>query len=189
MRVTRFQCASDEQTVQAARAGERDAFDELVYRYRGGILLAASQILGSRAAAEDVAQEVFVAAFYSLDQLRDSARFGSWMHAIARNRARRALGDALRTVPSEPAELERLTEHHRTSLARDVQRDMDLAEAVSTLPDDLRTLVLLRYGEQWPVARIAIFLSLPVTTVNWRLHQARKSLKQILLPSKDDEHG
>jgi len=44
---------------------------------------------------------------------------------------------------------------------------------------------LLRYEEAWPIARIAEFLALPVTTIQWRLHQARKLLKQQLLPHEE----
>lgn len=189
MRTSRFQCVSDLEVVRLAHTGDYQAFDELVYRYRGGVVLAAYEILGSRAPAEDVAQEVFMAAFHSLARLRDPAKFGSWIHAIARNRARRALGDAIRITPTEPEELQKLADGRQAFAHSDALRQLDLGEAVNDLPEDLRTLVILRYGEQWPIARIAIFVSLPVTTVNWRLHQARNRLKQMLLQREEEEHG
>ncbi len=92
---------SDEELVRQAQRGDRSAFDELVRRFRGVLLAVAERSVGSRDAAEDVAQDAFLQAFRALPQLQDPAKFGHWLCVIARCRARRltADGSAPRKVP------------------------------------------------------------------------------------------
>src|SRR5690349_6230032 len=80
----------DRLLVAASVAGSREAYDELVRRYRGAVILVCWKVLGSREAAQDAAQEAFVTAFRQLRQLKDPARFGPWLCTIARNGSRRA---------------------------------------------------------------------------------------------------
>src|SRR5690348_12007404 len=87
--ITPHRQATDEQLVLAALVGGIAAFDELVRRYRAAIILVAEHVIGSRAAAEDVAQEVFLLAFKALPSLDEPAKFAGWLRAIARHRAQR----------------------------------------------------------------------------------------------------
>src|SRR5690242_2510078 len=104
----RFQSVEDDVLVREARFGNRQAFDELACRFRGAITLIAYETLHSRANAEDVAQEVLVAAFYSLPRLRDPHKFASWLYAITRYRARRTAARERRLIPTEPSRLQSL---------------------------------------------------------------------------------
>src|SRR5207253_4867108 len=85
----RFQCLDDAAVVEIAQMGSLAAYDELVRRFRGAVLLVVGQIVSSREGAEDVAQEVFLLAFGGLSQLQSPAKFPAWLYAIARHRARR----------------------------------------------------------------------------------------------------
>src|SRR5215813_11880814 len=103
----RADTASEEALVCAAQAGDRAAFGELYRRYSRmvhGILLARVP----RAAAEDLMQDVFLQALPRLGSLRDAARFGGWLAAIARNRA----NDYYRQAwPAEKLELDSHSEN------------------------------------------------------------------------------
>lgn len=170
---TRLGQADDGQLVCWARDGCREAFDELARRYRAGVSLIARQTLGDAGRAEDVAQEALLAAFRALPTLADPARFGTWLGAITRHRARRVAHQESRFVPLEPEHLERLK-------APDVSDAGDLAEAFATLGGEYQTVLRLRYWEEWSVGQIASFLSLPVTTIKWRLHYGREVLRRRL---------
>jgi len=180
---TRLEQADDGQLAVWARGGCRGAFDELARRYRGGVSLIARQILGDAGRAEDVAQEALLAAFRALPTLTDPARFGAWLGAITRHRARRVARQESRFVPLEPVHLDSLQ-------APDLPASDDLAEAFATLGGDYQAVLRLRYWEEWSVAQIASFLSLPITTIKWRLHYGREVLRRRLSRDREEEdHG
>ncbi|HZT42353.1 MAG TPA: sigma-70 family RNA polymerase sigma factor [Chthonomonadaceae bacterium] len=178
---------SDEELVIGVLLGNPRAFDALVLRFRSAVLMVARQVLGDREAAEDVAQEAFVLAFRALPQLEDPGRFAGWLYAIARNRAQRVALKERRSEPTESEQMDRLLNAQSPVLVANpveacLQQDERalLLTTLQQLPDDYQTVLHLRYYEEWPVARIADFLSLPTTTVNWRLHYGRRLLRRLL---------
>ena len=177
--------AADLELVLLALLGSLEAFDALVRRFRSAVILTAEQAIGSRCGAEDVAQEVFLIAFKALPQLSDPSKFAGWLSAITRHRARRVARREGRSEPTEPSTLDRLILSHSEALSpvEALARDGDaerLRAALGTLPPEYRDVLRLRYWEEWPVARIADFLALPITTVKWRLHQGRERLRRVL---------
>src|SRR5262249_18452098 len=133
----------------------------------------------------------------ALPQLQGPAKFGGWLCAITRHRARRGAARDGRSEATETSQLDRLILAHSQELAAH-PADEDLRhtehtvvyEALMELPPEHRTALLLYYYEEWPVAQIAGFLSLPHTTIKWRLHQGRKLLGRRLtelLEDKPDE--
>jgi RNA polymerase sigma-70 factor (ECF subfamily) len=187
--------SEDEETlVLRALLGDLKAFDALVSRFRRAIILVAEQTLGSREAAEDVAQEVFLLAFKALPQLQDPAKFSSWLYAITRHRARRVAMQASRSQATEPSQLDRLILTHSQTLsmhpAEEVARRSERAfvpEVLAKLPPEYQIVLQLRYYEEWPVAQIAEFLLLPITTVKWRLHQGRSQVRRYLTAQQERE--
>jgi len=187
LRRGQFPQFSEEELVLAALVGDFEAFDELVRRYRGAVVAIAEQAVGSREAAEDVAQEAFLLAFKALPQLDDPGRFGGWLCAITKRRAWRVASQAKRSEPTEPTELDRLIIEHSDELgahpAADYNRKLErtlVQTAINKLSPEHQMVIRLRYYEEWPVERIAAFLSLPVSTVKWRLHHGRKLMKRQL---------
>ena len=180
---TRLGQADDGQLVCWARGGCRAAFDELARRYRVGVSLTARQIVGDAGRAEDVAQESLLIAFHALPTLADPARFGAWLGTITRHRARRVAQEESRFVPLEPAHLDHLA-------ASDAPASGDLADAFAALGADYQTVLRLRYWEEWSVGQIAAFLSLPLTTIKWRLHYGREVLRRHLSRhGKEEDYG
>src|SRR5438876_3428923 len=116
MRISRYPQISDEELVLAALLGDLEAFDELVRRFRGAAVLVARQALGSRSAAEDVAQEALLLAFKALPQLEEPSRFAAWLCAITRRRAQRVASRERRSEATEPSQLDRLILAHSEEL-------------------------------------------------------------------------
>lgn len=177
----RLQFVSVPELVGMAQLGSLEACDELVRRYRGAALLVAQQILGSQEAAQDVAQEAFLLAFRALPQLQDPAKFAGWLYAIVRHRARRVAAREARSQAAGQDTLERLLAGPGTGCADDPLHHMLTAETQAAvralldgLPPETRIVLLLTYYEGWPAARIAEFLSLPLTTIKWRLRRGRQ---------------
>jgi RNA polymerase sigma-70 factor (ECF subfamily) len=189
-----YRFATDANLVIRARAGEPMAFDELVRRYRAGVLLICGQMLRCTALAEDAAQEAMVQAHRGLPLLKNPERFGPWLHAIARNVGLRAGRGERRIEPTEPEEIARRigAQSETPGLAEKVVDEEDRASVrrfVIELPSDLGEPLILHYWEQWPLERIASFLAVPVSTVKWRMYQGRKRVEPRLVELlEENEH-
>ncbi|GAI50573.1 unnamed protein product, partial [marine sediment metagenome] len=79
---------SDSDLVQRTLAGETESFRALVERYQDAVYGVALSKTGSFADAEDLAQEIFLAAYESLQRLKTPAKFGSWLYGIALNKTK-----------------------------------------------------------------------------------------------------
>ena len=177
--------ANDAELVVAALAGNTQAFDVLVTRYRRAMLTIAQQIVRNPTDAEDVVQDAFLRAFEALPQLTDLNRFGAWLHSITRNRALRYYKSASRYQPQEDMEpyLNRAADTSAADPAHIVERELTqqaIRDAIQELPTDYQAVIELYYWAEMPQKRMAEFLSVPLSTVKWRLHKAKELLKTTL---------
>ena len=166
------QGGAEDTLVLRAMSGDPAAFAALTVAYRPGVRRTIGKIISSRELAEDIEQETFLTAFRGLPHLRTPEKFAGWLFAIARNHALRASAgerfqsqrrvDAavLESIPAPPFPTEDW-----------------ISGRVQALPEELRIPAVLHYLEGWPVAKISEDLSLPVTTVKWRLHRSRQLLR------------
>ena len=184
--------AGDAELVVAALAGNTQAFDVLVNRYRRAMLTVAQQIVRNHTDAEDVVQDALLRAFEALPQLSDLNRFGAWLHSITRNRALRYYRNSGRYQPQEDMEpfLNRASDTSAADPANIVETESiqeSVRDAIKDLQEDYQVVIELYYWAEMPQKRMAEFLSLPLTTVKWRLRKAKEQLKAILEKRGYDE--
>lgn len=167
--------------IEKARAGDRVAFTALTLRYGEMALGYALSILRDLHAAQDVAQETLFIAYRSLGSLEDADRFPAWLRGIVRFQC----GRVLRARRFDLVGLEDV--HDMPSSWAGPEQHLEIAEgfdrvltALRSLPQAQREAALLFYIKDYSQREIAAFLELPVTTVNNRLHAARKGLKEKL---------
>ena len=177
------------------RAGEEAAFEELVRTYSGRLLALARRILSSPEDSRDVVQETFLAAFQSLDRFRGDAKLLTWLsritvnHALMRLRTRRRKPES----PIEDLLPQFLPDGHqaRPSARWDVSVDTEVERrevfglvrsAIDELPDNYRTVLLLRDIEELSTEEAAQMLGITANTVKVRLHRARQALRSLLEP-------
>lgn len=177
--------ASDAELIVAALAGDTEAFDVLVLRYRRAMLTVAQQIVRNPSDAEDVVQDALLLAFEALPQLDDLNRFGAWLHTITRNRAVRHFKNTSRYTPQEDMEpyVNRVTDPSAADPAVIYERKQarqDVRDAITELPAEFQEVLQLYYWAEMPQKRMAEFLSVPLTTVKWRLHKAKALLRTLL---------
>jgi RNA polymerase sigma-70 factor (ECF subfamily) len=162
------------------RAGEARAFEELVVAYQHRVFGVALRMLGSRAEAEEIAQEVFVRAHRALAEFRGDARLSTWLYAIASRLCLNRLAASDRRLRREGEEtLLRLPAD--TDPAAGVERrevEAALHRAIEGLPEERRIVVVLRDLEGLSYEDIAQVLGLELGTVRSRLHRARLDLKE-----------
>lgn len=171
---------SEEALVEAAKGGNRQAFDLLAQKYRSAAVTLARQFLPSDA-AEDAAQDALIASFRALGNLDDPSRFKAWLGAIVRNRACRMVRERKLKETLPIYEMERLVQLPTEPA------DDDIGKAVEKLPTGIREAVRLYYYESWSVGEIAAFTARPVTTVKWQLHAGRELLRRELSHLEEEE--
>src|SRR5713226_7477355 len=183
---THMTSVSDEELVREARLGHREAFDELVHRFRDTMIAIAQQAIGSREAAEDVVQDAFLQALHALPQLQDPAKISHWLFVITRYRARRVGARERRCEPIDAAALDHLlarrgdrTGHPADECARRDEH-ASVRAALAQLPPEYEKVLRLYYFEEWPLRRIAAHLGVPISTVKWRLYHARHLIRRQL---------
>ena len=172
--------ADDAALLARLRTGDTRAFEELVTTYQHRLFGVALRMLGSRAEAEEIAQETFLRAHRALGEFRGEARLGTWLYAIASRLCLNRLAAASRRheVPDDTA-LQQQPAEGADAAAVLEQRELQAAlhDAVAALPEERRIVVVLRDLEGLAYEEIAEVLGLPLNTVRSRLHRARLDLK------------
>lgn len=165
-----------------ARAGDKEAFGELVRTYQGRVFAVAYGILGNTADAQDVAQEAFFRAYRALGSLRADAAFSRWLLRITTNLSinYKKKGASCTAVPldnaAEPVSRAETPEEYaqrRETLGR-------LAAALAELTAEHRAVLALREIEGLSYEEIAMTLAVPLGTVKSRLNHARLKLRRAL---------
>lgn len=168
--------------VEEARRGNTAAFGELVHRYERRVMRVIGQFVTDTIQVEDLAQETFIRAFQRLDQFDPSRRFGPWLFRIGVNltldylRRRKRRGwwglftDSTGDRPPDPA-------------CADPRETLDLSQEVQhvleQLPENYRTVIVLRDLENFSTSEIAAILNRKEATIRWRLAEARTRFQQL----------
>ncbi|HEU0029015.1 MAG TPA: RNA polymerase sigma factor [Kofleriaceae bacterium] len=166
---------TDNELVEASLRGEHEAFGHLVARYQDVVCAVSYSSTGDQVLSEDVAQDTFIAAWRTLDQLRNRQRLRPWLCGIARNLARSArkrrrreeLVDADDRIASGPSPFD-------TVARDDVERIV--SDALARIPDTYRETLVLYYREDHSIRAVAETLGVSETTVMQRLSRGRRYL-------------
>ena len=167
--------------VERCRAGDDDAFSELVDRYKDLVYAIVTRLVADRSQADDLAQEVFLKVHRGLPYFRGDARLSTWIYRIVSNvcfeargrtRAETPLDRGPDRAPIEPAAVD-------TSFGDLEVRDR-LEKAIAQLPDQQRMLVAAHYLEGVQYEALADALGIPIGTVKTHLYRAKRRLRELL---------
>jgi RNA polymerase sigma-70 factor, ECF subfamily len=171
-----------EALIQRCLGGDQAAWDQIVRTYWRKVFNVAYKFVGKHDEAEDLAQDIFLKIFKSLDTFDRRANFQTWLISISRN----LCIDHYRSVRKERETIDRDVDanelspvsHEESPAAALEQRDRVtlLRHALAELPDTLRTAVLLRDIQEWSYQEIADKLRLPEGTVKSRINRGRTEL-------------
>jgi RNA polymerase sigma-70 factor, ECF subfamily len=163
--------------LERARSGDHDAFGEIVRMHESMVYSIALHALRDRAAADELAQEVFLRLFRSLHQIESAPHLLHWLRRVATNRCI----DAIRSRRDMVA-LDAVHETAAEVRDRDALLEERLQSAVSSLPEQQRLAIVLRYQEEMDAAEISEALGIPVNTIRSHLQRGLAALRKTLAP-------
>ena len=180
--------------VQRCQAGQTAAFDELVVRHQQQVFAVAVRMLGDRDEATDVAQDAFIRAYRAISRFRGEAKFSTWLLAIVMNlcRNRRRWWARRKHVIAasldEPVETEEGALQHQladdapdpSAQAMSREQGRFIMQALQTLDEEARTVIVLRDIEGLSYEEMAGVLKCQIGTVKSRLSRARFRLRGLL---------
>jgi RNA polymerase sigma-70 factor, ECF subfamily len=185
---------SDETLFEAARGGDEQAFRVLVDRHARVVRRLALSILSDAHEAEDIAQEAFVAAWRAKDNWTPDARFTTWLHRIAVNKAIDRYRSR-RATPEPSDVITRLADAAPSAPVEDQQQALErresarsLRDCLQRLPDSQRQALTLYYFEDLDVGRIAGVLDTTEQAVRSLLKRGKQALRLLIQRQKSLGH-
>jgi RNA polymerase sigma-70 factor, ECF subfamily len=179
--------SADTDLISRAAGGDSSAFQALVERHRSMVYRVAYQFAGNHHDAEDIAQEVFIKVYRSLDRFRQDAQLTSWMYRIVMNACidhRRRQRLAVAAPFGEEAEQRMLNtpEERPDPEARAYAGELGqvLESEIGRLPNGQRVVFVMRHHQGMKLSEIAEALGLAEGTVKRQLHAAVHRLRQAL---------
>jgi len=180
--------STDEELVARSMGGDLDSFNQLVLRWERPIYALAYRVIGREEDARDVAQETFLRAFRALKGFKGQAKFSSWLYRITLNLCRDWIRRERRTPVVQAPEgvdvielageatptesIEELVSRHEIGRA--------VGKAMSLLPEEQRTAIILKEYHGLTFQEIADLLDCPLSTVKTRLYQGLTVLRKQL---------
>lgn len=178
---------SDEEAVRRTLEGEPALFEVIMRRYNQRLYRVARAILKNDGEAEDVIQDAYVRAYQHLRQFAGRAAFSTWLTRIAVHEAlaRRRRSGRLEEIDAVPKNQDSMlilksSMPDPESQAAQLQARQLLEQAIEALPDDYRTIVVMRDVEEMNVAETAASLEVSEAVVKTRLHRAHALLRKEL---------
>lgn len=184
------------EVVGRARKGDAQAFNQIVQAVRKPILGTIRRLIGNPDDVEDVAQEVFVRVYYSLDQLRSDEGFEPWLYRLTVNAAYDYLRRKRRKHESRMSDLgeEQVTMAEAaegTRLSVDAVRKTKARELVDSLlaevPEEDRVLLLLKEVEGLSLKELEVIYEVKENALKVRLFRARQRVLKAFAAKKEKE--
>jgi RNA polymerase sigma-70 factor (ECF subfamily) len=167
---------SDEDLAGAAAQGDGAAFRRLLERHYDRVFRLGYRFLGSRAEAEDAAQEICLALASKIKGFGGRSRFATWLYTVALNHCRDRRRKGIAALKYESAYVEE-GERRQADWADSDKRARWLYRALDRLNPALKETALLVLAEEMSHAQAGTILGVKEATVSWRMHEVKKRLK------------
>jgi RNA polymerase sigma-70 factor (ECF subfamily) len=163
----------------------RDALENLVLGYQHVLVGFCTNMLGDADFAQEVAQEIFLAAYNAMPRFRRHASIRTWLFAIARRQCLKALRDRTRRrrLRSDREDVIATTVHREPPLPPGEEPEARfrlVKQSLGRLDQEDRTILMMRYDTGLPIADMATILGLSVATVRRRLGRALQRLREVM---------
>ena len=166
--------------IRAAQSGDRDALITLLREIENDVYRTAYYILNNEQDAHDAAQEALIRIYTKINSYEEKAQFKTWVQRIVTNIC---IDKFRRNKPTVSIDEHELVFEGKENVEREVMSGyiaQDIREAIEQLPEHHRTVIVLRYLQDFSYNEIADCLNLPLNTVKSYLFRARQQLQHLL---------
>ncbi len=181
-----FKNLSDAELVNLALKGEELAYTELMNRYKKKVKIIVIKIVKQRTEIDDLVQEIFTKAFTSISTFKSQFSFSTWLYKIATNHCI----DFIRKKKLSTYSIDENYELEEDSIQREIpdwsklpdyeliekQRNEIIHQAINSLPENYRKVIIMRHFEEKSYEEIAKELKIPIGTVKVQIFRARELL-------------
>lgn len=176
--------------IKQVKRGDQSAFADIVSFYQHKIYQHCYRMLGNRHEAEDIGQETFIRAYINIHSFDDKRKFSTWLYRIATNltidRIRKRKPDYY--LDAEIRGTDGLNMYSQLAtdsrLPEEEVQGMELQDYINQeiagLPPKYRSVINLRYLEEFSLQEISDILDIPLGTVKTRIHRGREALRKKL---------
>jgi RNA polymerase sigma-70 factor (ECF subfamily) len=178
---------TDEILAEKSLAGDLEAFEELVNRFKNRVYALVYRIVNQQQEAEDITQEVFLTVYEKLYQYDSSKSFAPWIFRIATNASISTLRRKKKVVMlnfdetfTSTYDVDYSNSNPQFVLERK-ELNEEISQAIMKLPENYRTIIALRYHLDLDNQEIADVLEISKENVEVRIHRARKALRKAIL--------
>lgn len=184
---------NDRELVRRAQANDKEAYEELIQRHRQRVFAVASGILRRYEDVEDIAQQVFIKAYFSLKRFDGRAAFSTWLYRITLNECwdllrKKKVRPLLYEADLSEEQAQRVADTDGSVGGPDIRQRLELRQEVERLLEGLeerdRLMLILKEVEGFSIEEIAEVLNLNANTVKVRLFRARR---RVVKASKKEE--
>ena len=182
----------DQLLVERVQKGEKRAFDLLILKYQHRIVSLVSRYVSDNAEAQDVAQEAFIKAYRAIGRFRGESAFYTWLYRIAINTAENWIVAKNRRPPSSDIDATEAEQYGMSGKLKETSTpenellreeiEKTVFDTIATLPEDLRTAIMLREMDGMSYEEIATTMECPIGTVRSRIFRAREAIDEKLKP-------
>lgn len=173
--------------IRRCQTGDRDAFDTLLKEHYDAIYRIAYKWCGDQHNAQDIAQQACIKLARNINQFRFESSFSSWLYRLVVNCAKDFYKSPNQTNKNDS--METTFEPSFESQAERRHYTQQILEHINNLPSDLKDAIVLVFGSGLNHRQAANQLNIKESTVSWRVHEARKLLKQTFESSTLTEHA
>jgi len=186
---------SERDVVERCKAGDRQAFNELIRAHQRKVFNLCFRILGNHHEAEDVAQDVFVTVFKAIKSFRGDSAFSTWLHRVAVNNCKNRLKYLRRRRYFQTESIQQTYDTGEGEVVREIgdedgispdeaqsrgELNEEIQSAINGLDDDYKIVIVMRDVQGFSYQEISDALDLKEGTVKSRIHRARMELKHKL---------
>ncbi|SET81659.1 RNA polymerase, sigma subunit, SigW [Oceanobacillus limi] len=176
--------------IKQVKKGDQTAYEDVVMFFQDKIFQHCYRMLGNKHEAEDIAQEAFIRAYVNIHSYDENRKFSTWLYRIATNltidRIRKRKPDYYLDAEvkgtdgldmySQLATNDRLPEEE----VQGMELQNQIESEILSLPPKYRSIIMLRYLEEFSLQEISDILDIPLGTVKTRIHRGREALRKKL---------
>src|SRR5690625_4558939 len=176
--------------IKAVKKGDQQAYEYIVELFENKVFGICFRMIGNRHEAEDLAQEAFIRAYINIQSFDEKRKFSSWLYRIATNlsidRLRKRKPDYFLDAEvkgTDGLDMYSQLQSEGASLVEEVENNelqRYIHTKISELPPKYRSIIILRYLEEFSLKEISEILDIPIGTVKTRIHRGREALRKRL---------